>query len=203
MTEQNPICISIIGNAKAGKSSLQARIVDKAFPKAPLPFAEYRATKVSIPGRSDVYVKIGDLPSQGRFSTATAQFFRQSNAFLVLQSVADKPVDDEDPLDDVRGWLDEIQRCAFEHTPTIIVGSKSDVHERVLKADALSAVAAEHGMPYRELSAKTGDNVMHVFTEAVRLALSKPQRPRAMTLERRDEERARQEGKKCCQGAAA
>jgi len=61
-------------------------------------------------------------------------------------------------------WLSQVKNFidAYDDPPLIaLVGNKCDMeHQRTVKRDRSHRFAAEHGFPYHDMSARTGESVM-------------------------------------------
>ena len=68
--------------------------------------------------------------------------------------------------DNVKQWLNEIDRYACENVNKLLVGNKSDLDgERCVEQALASSKIVELGLTYMEVSAKTGQNIKEFFRE--------------------------------------
>ncbi len=76
--------------------------------------------------------------------------------------VSDVP--DADSFQNVKTWLNEIDRYANENVNKLLVGNKSDLTEKkVVDYQTAKAFADEIGVPFLETSAKNATNVENAF----------------------------------------
>jgi len=73
-------------------------------------------------------------------------------------------VTDQESFNNVKQWLNEIDRYASENVNKLLVGNKCDLAEnRVVSYEAGKALADEIGIPFLETSAKDATNVEKAF----------------------------------------
>jgi Ras-related protein Rab-1A len=73
-------------------------------------------------------------------------------------------ITDRDSFDNVKQWLNEIDRYACENVNMLLVGNKSDLDsKRQVETDEAKAFADERGIPFLETSAKSATNVEKAF----------------------------------------
>ena len=83
-------------------------------------------------------------------------------------------VTNKESFDEVKFFLGDIDRYARENVVRVIVGNKSDLDsERVVETEAAKEFADSLGVPYFEVSAKTGSGVEDLFCELSRMILHK------------------------------
>lgn len=73
-------------------------------------------------------------------------------------------ITDRESFDNVKQWLNEIDRYACENVNKLLVGNKSDLDsKRQVDTDEAKAFADERGIPFLETSAKSSTNVEKAF----------------------------------------
>ena len=73
-------------------------------------------------------------------------------------------ITDRDSFDNVKQWLNEIDRYACENVNKLLVGNQSDLDsKRQVEYDEAKAFADERGIPFLETSAKSAINVEKSF----------------------------------------
>ena len=71
---------------------------------------------------------------------------------------------DPDSFANVRQWLQEIDRYAFEGVNKLLVGNKSDLEgKKAVEYQAAKEFADQLGIPFLETSAKNATNVEQAF----------------------------------------
>ncbi|CAI0530524.1 unnamed protein product [Linum tenue] len=73
-------------------------------------------------------------------------------------------VTDQESFNNVKQWLNEIDRYASENVNKLLVGNKSDLTaNKVVSYETAKAFADEIGIPFMETSAKNASNVEDAF----------------------------------------
>ena len=100
-----------------------------------------------------------DTAGQERFRTITSSYYRGAHGIIVVFDVTD-----QESFNNVKQWLNEIDRYANESVNKLLVGNKSDLTgKRVVEHATAKAFADEIGIPYIETSAKNATNVEQAF----------------------------------------
>ncbi|KAG5539984.1 hypothetical protein RHGRI_020274 [Rhododendron griersonianum] len=88
-----------------------------------------------------IKLQIWDTAGQERFRTITSSYYRES-------------------FNNVKQWLNEIDRYASESVNKLLVGNKCDLtSQKVVSSETAKAFADELGIPFMETSAKDATNV--------------------------------------------
>ncbi|KAI8587890.1 ras family-domain-containing protein [Geranomyces variabilis] len=153
----------LLGEAAVGKSSLVLRFVNNEFQenKEPTIGAAFLTQKCKLDDKI-IKFEIWDTAGQERFHSLAPMYYRNAQAAVVVYDIT-KPAS----LDKAKSWVKELQRQANPNIVIALVGNKLDLAatSRAVPAEEASAYATEAGLLFAEASAKTGDNVMDVFTE--------------------------------------
>ncbi|KAF3661498.1 Ras-related protein RABD2b [Capsicum annuum] len=127
---------------------------------------------------STIGVDFWDTAGQERFRTITSSYYRGAHGIIVVYDVTD-----QESFNNVRQWLNEIDRYATPNVNKILVGNKSDlVANRVVSYETAKAFADEIGIPFLETSAKDASNVEESFmamTAAVKKSMANQPAPSA------------------------
>jgi Ras-related protein Rab-1A len=100
-----------------------------------------------------------DTAGQERFRTITSSYYRGAHGIIVVFDVTD-----QESFNNVKQWLNEIDRYANESVNKLLVGNKSDLgSKRQVEHAVAKAYADEIGVPYIETSAKNATNVEQAF----------------------------------------
>ena len=100
-----------------------------------------------------------DTAGQERFRTITSSYYRGAHGIIVVFDVTD-----QESFNNVKQWLNEIDRYANESVNKLLVGNKSDLTaKRAVEYNTAKAFADEIGVPYIETSAKNATNVEQAF----------------------------------------
>ena len=82
-------------------------------------------------------------------------------------------VDDRVSFSNVSQWTREIERYASQNVNRIIVGNCCDIQDRKVSFEEAKDFADSMGIPYVEVSAKTGYNVAKLFLIAAALVIKR------------------------------
>jgi len=156
-----------LGDSGVGKTSFLVQYTDGIFQSqfittVGIDFREKRITykhnySDSKKNRtSKIHLQLWDTAGQERFRSLTTAFYRDAMGFVLMFDLTN-----EQSFLNVRNWLHELEQHAYIERPDIVLcGNKSDLNERrVVNEDRARAFAAEHGLPYFETSAATGQNI--------------------------------------------
>ncbi|EAL62025.1 Rab GTPase [Dictyostelium discoideum AX4] len=119
---------------------------------------DYKNKNIVIDGRT-FNLQIWDTAGQERFRTITSSFYRGAHGVLVCYDVTDQLT-----YNNVRLWMQEIQRYAVLGVSRVLVGNKCDLEDRKLVNTSIAREYADSlGIPFMEASAATGVNVEEAF----------------------------------------
>ena len=100
-----------------------------------------------------------DTAGQERFRTITSSYYRGAHGIIVVYDITDR-----ESFENVKQWLNEIQKYASEHVNVLLVGNKSDLEpSRQVETEEAAAFASQRGIPFLETSAKASQNVESAF----------------------------------------
>jgi Ras-related protein Rab-1A len=173
----------LIGDSGVGKSSLILRFVDDTFSE------KYFSTigvdfklKNVVAGKNDITARlqVWDTAGQERFRTVTSSYYGGAKGILLVFDLTDM-----ESFENVKLWFGEALRHAPRDAHYIVVGTKSDLRDKIsvstLKArsfanDDLPSLARELGrpitqskIPYVETSSKNDINVTYTFEQLATL----------------------------------
>ncbi|TPX35124.1 hypothetical protein SmJEL517_g02438 [Synchytrium microbalum] len=153
----------LLGEAAVGKSSLVLRFVNNEFQenKEPTIGAAFLTQKCKLEDKI-IKFEIWDTAGQERFHSLAPMYYRNAQAAIVAYDIT-KPAS----LDKAKSWVKELQRQANPNIVIALVGNKLDLEStsRAIPTEEAQSYASEAGLLFAEASAKTGDNVMEVFTD--------------------------------------
>lgn len=109
-----------------------------------------------------IKLDIWDTAGQERFRSISSLFYRESGAALIVYDVTDKK-----SLQMVKDfWLKQIKQYATSSVIIALAGNKCDLmNRREVSEEEAKTFAEENGLIYFETSARTGKNVVEIFTE--------------------------------------
>jgi Ras-related protein Rab-1A len=180
----------LIGDSGVGKSCLLLRFADDSYLESYISTigVDFKIRTVEQDGKT-IKLQIWDTAGQERFRTITSSYYRGAHGIIVswpselcllkllnhldhfiilfvsfdwLQIVYD--VTDQDSFNNVKQWLNEIDRYASDNVNKLLVGNKSDLTaNKVVPTETAKAFADEMGIPFMETSAKNAINVEQAF----------------------------------------
>ncbi|KAJ4791616.1 Ras-related small GTP-binding family protein [Rhynchospora pubera] len=98
-----------------------------------------------------IKLQIWDTAGRERFRTITGSYYRGAHGIIIVYDVTD-----QESFNNVKQWLNEIDRHASDSVNKLLVGNKCDL-------TANKAFADEMGIPFMETSAKNATNVEQAF----------------------------------------
>lgn len=121
---------------------------------------DFKLKSVSVDGRL-TKLQIWDTAGQERFRTITQAYYKGASGVLVAYSVNSK-----ESFKSVAGWLGQIDSHASQEVVKVLVGTKIDLEgEREVSEEEGRKEAKRHGLPFFEVSAKSGHNIEELFLE--------------------------------------
>eukprot|EP01130_Rhizamoeba_saxonica_P000341 TRINITY_DN1030_c0_g3_i2.p1 TRINITY_DN1030_c0_g3~~TRINITY_DN1030_c0_g3_i2.p1 ORF type:complete len:205 (-),score=67.76 TRINITY_DN1030_c0_g3_i2:127-741(-) len=150
----------LIGDSGVGKSSLLLRFADNTFSDSFISTigVDFKIKTVDVGGTS-VKLQIWDTAGQERFRTITSSYYRGAHGIIVVYDITN-----EDSFNNVKKWLQEIERYAADDVQRILVGNKCDlVNERKVGFEDAKDMADMLAITFIETSAKDCTNVEQAF----------------------------------------
>ncbi|EFA77065.1 Rab GTPase [Heterostelium album PN500] len=150
----------LIGDSGVGKSCLLLRFADDTYSESFISTigVDFKIRTIELNGKT-IKLQIWDTAGQERFRTITSSYYRGAHGIIVVYDVTDRVT-----FDNVRQWLQEIDRFACESVNKLLVGNKSDlVAKKVVDTNTAKSFADTLGIPFLETSAKQSTNVEQAF----------------------------------------
>jgi len=183
---QNIKCV-VVGDGAVGKTCLLISYTTNAFPGEYIPtvFDNYSAN-VMVDGKP-INLGLWDTAGQEDYDRLRPLSYPQTDVFLVCFSVISNS-----SFENVKTkWVPEIQHHA-PNVPILLVGTKSDLRkddntikqlnsrqQSMVTIESAQRMAKEIGaVNFLECSALTQEGLKQVFDEAIRAAMSKPNKPK-------------------------
>jgi len=124
---------------------------------------DFKIRTIELDGKT-VKLQIWDTAGQERFRTITSSYYRGAHGICVVYDVTDM-----DSFNNVKQWLQEIDRYATEGVNKLLVGNKSDMADKkVVEYTVAKEFADSLGIPFLETSAKSATNVEQAFLTMAR-----------------------------------
>ncbi|SCU77294.1 LAFA_0A00892g1_1 [Lachancea sp. 'fantastica'] len=150
----------LIGDSGVGKSCLLLRFSDDTYTNDYISTigVDFKIKTVELDGKT-VKLQIWDTAGQERFRTITSSYYRGAHGIIIVYDVTD-----QDSFNDVKMWLQEIDRYATAGVLKLMVGNKSDLQDkRVVEYDVAKEFADSLQIPFLETSALDSSNVEEAF----------------------------------------
>ena len=150
----------LIGDSGVGKSCLLLRFADHTYTDSYISTigVDFKIRTIDLDGKT-IKLQIWDTAGQERFRTITSSYYRGANGIIVVYDVTDM-----ESFNNVRQWLNEIDKYACEGVSKLLVGNKSDlVSKKVVEQEMAKDFADKLSIPFLETSAKSAENVEEAF----------------------------------------
>ena len=173
--------VLLIGNSGVGKSSLLVRFADDVFNDNFMPTigVDFKIRTIEVDQKT-IKLQIWDTAGQERFKTITSSYYKGAHGIIVTYDITDR-----DSFSKIQEWMQEVEKHASDNISRILVGNKSDLHEkRQVTTEEGQELADHYCVRFLETSAKDSKNVEQAFTLMTReiknrVAVSQPKRQTA------------------------
>jgi len=150
----------LIGDSGVGKSCLLLRFADDTFTESYISTigVDFKIRTIELDGKT-IKLQIWDTAGQERFRTITSSYYRGAHGIIVVYDVTEAS-----SFNNVKTWLNEIDRFATEGVNKLLVGNKCDlVSKKAVDYDTAKQFADSMGLTFLETSAKNSHNVEQAF----------------------------------------
>ncbi|CAK7568535.1 MAG: GTP-binding protein [Sporothrix epigloea] len=154
------IKLLLIGDSGVGKSCCLLRFSEDSFTPSFITTIgiDFKIRTIELDGKR-VKLQIWDTAGQERFRTITTAYYRGAMGILLVYDVTD-----ERSFENIRTWFSNVEQHATEGVNKILIGNKCDWEEkRVISTEQGQQLANELGIPFIEVSAKSGINIDKAF----------------------------------------
>mmetsp|Transcript_50377 Transcript_50377/g.126465 ORF Transcript_50377/g.126465 Transcript_50377/m.126465 type:complete len:210 (+) Transcript_50377:359-988(+) len=151
----------LIGDSGVGKSCLLIRFAEDSYTESYISTigVDFKIRTITVNGKT-VKLQIWDTAGQERFRTITSSYYRGAHGIMVVYDVTDNV-----SYNNVKEWLQEIDKFGSETVSRLLVGNKSDlVAKKVVMESTAREFADQFGMHFVETSAKDNKGVEEAFT---------------------------------------
>lgn len=150
----------LIGDSGVGKSCLLLRFADDTYTESYISTigVDFKIRTIELDGKT-IKLQIWDTAGQERFRTITSSYYRGAHGIIVVYDVTD-----QESFNNVKQWLQEIDRYASENVNKLLVGNKCDLTtKKVVDYTTAKEYADQLNIPFLETSAKNATNVEQAF----------------------------------------
>ncbi|CAE7357479.1 unnamed protein product [Symbiodinium necroappetens] len=150
----------LIGDSGVGKSCLLLRFADDTYTESYISTigVDFKIRTLDLEGKT-VKLQIWDTAGQERFRTITSSYYRGAHGIIVVYDVTDK-----ESFNNVKHWMQEIDKYAADGVNKLLVGNKCDLSsKKVVSYDEAKELADSLGVQFMETSAKNARNVEQAF----------------------------------------
>eukprot|EP00009_Paramoeba_aestuarina_P014669 CAMPEP_0201542148 /NCGR_PEP_ID=MMETSP0161_2-20130828/71863_1 /ASSEMBLY_ACC=CAM_ASM_000251 /TAXON_ID=180227 /ORGANISM="Neoparamoeba aestuarina, Strain SoJaBio B1-5/56/2" /LENGTH=204 /DNA_ID=CAMNT_0047949759 /DNA_START=555 /DNA_END=1169 /DNA_ORIENTATION=- len=152
----------LIGDSGVGKSCLLLRFADNTYTEHYISTigVDFKLRTIQDNGKT-IKLQIWDTAGQERFRTITSTYYRGAHGIIVVYDISDSV-----SFNNVKQWLQEIDRYACESVTKLLVGNKSDLDaegKRAVPYETARDLAESLGLSLIETSAKDATNVEKCF----------------------------------------
>uniref|UniRef100_A0A915N4Q6 Uncharacterized protein n=1 Tax=Meloidogyne javanica TaxID=6303 RepID=A0A915N4Q6_MELJA len=154
----------LIGDSGVGKSCILLRFADDTYTESYISTigVDFKIRTIELEGKT-IKLQIWDTAGQERFRTITSSYYRGAHGIIVVYDITD-----QDSFNNVKQWLQEIDRYASESVNKLLVGNKCDLtNKRAIETNVAKfffEYADQLNIPFLETSAKNSTNVEQAFT---------------------------------------
>ncbi|KAI4832864.1 hypothetical protein KUCAC02_015808 [Chaenocephalus aceratus] len=114
----------LIGDSSVGKTNLLLRFADDTGISSCTIGVDFKIRTIELDGKT-IKLQIWDTAGQERFRTITSSYYRGAHGIIVVYDVTD-----QESFNNVKQWLQEIDRNASENVNKLLVGNKCDLTKK-------------------------------------------------------------------------
>jgi small GTP-binding protein len=155
----------MLGDSAVGKTSLLVRYTENSFSAQFLTTLgfDYRRKELVINGEA-LTLQIWDTAGQENFRSITKSYMRGADGAALVFDVTSR-----ETFNRINAWIDTVTDTAVRPIDVVLIGNKIDAGSRSVTIEEGVAAASAFGVPYFEVSAKTGESVAEAFEHLARL----------------------------------
>lgn len=157
---ENNLKIILCGNEGVGKTCLIHNLIHHRFVDGfhSTIAANVQDWSTSVNGET-INFKIWDTAGQERYKSLAPVYFREAAACMIVYDA-----NQADGFESVQSWADMFRNVAGSEAYIIVAANKCDMIQDFEKAnETRNRIKEELGLPTVNVSAKTGENVVHSF----------------------------------------
>lgn len=149
--------VVVLGNSSVGKTCIVNRLARDTFSEAePTIGANFLTKTLDLETEVKTF-DIWDTAGQERYRSLTPMYYRGAAIAIVVFDISNAVT-----FEGAKTWVRELQTNASPGAIIGLLGNKSDL-KRAVSRESATAYAAQNGLYYEDVSAKTGENVKEAF----------------------------------------
>lgn len=157
----------VLGNSGVGKSCIALKAIKKQFSdkhQVTLGF-EFFSFYIRIKNKH-IQLQIWDTCGMELYRSLISSFYKDSSLALLVYSI-----DNRQSFEDISKWITDVKLQSQPDIKTILIGNKLDLeNERKVSFKEGETFKNENEMDlFVETSAKSGNNINHIFLEAAKI----------------------------------
>ena len=152
--------ILTLGESGVGKTAILRRFVENKFEKHHLATIgiDYQTKTIKIKNK-EIKLRIWDTAGQERYKHIVAQVYKGADGIMLVYDITDKI-----SFSKITDWMEQINNNLSKNDIGIVlIGNKSDIEDRMIKAEKGEEKAKEYGIEYYETSALNGKGINEAF----------------------------------------
>merc|ERR1712087_389523 len=134
-----------IGDSGVGKSCLLLRFADDTYTESYISTigVDFKIRTLDLEGKT-CKLQIWDTAGQERFRTITSSYYRGAHGIIIVYDVTDK-----ESFNNVKHWIQEIEKYAADGVKKLLVGNKCDLQsKRAVTTDEAQELADSLGIQF-------------------------------------------------------
>ena len=161
--------VVVVGDGAVGKTSLLLKYSKNTFfdNYKPTLGADFIIKEEKLDNDDQFHLYLWDLAGNPSFAILRSYYMHGANGALVCFDV-----NNPKSFESVSNWIADVYRIRSSSTPIIIVGTKSDIEQKISEEE-IKKLCDEKKVPYMATSAKEGKNVREVFLKIISMIMDK------------------------------
>jgi len=166
------IKVLLLGDNDVGKTSIIKQFIEHEYLElSPCVIGiDFRAKKIQIENNI-IKMLIFDVVAQERFRNITRIYYKNTYAIIFVYSIGDRK-----SFDNIKVWLEDIEKYAQPNIIKILVGNKIDIEStdrQVEFEEAKSYSESNNFIKFYESSAKKNINIYEIFIDLSKYIIEK------------------------------
>lgn len=160
----------LIGNSGVGKSCMLMRYAENTFTSNFYNTigVDFKIKTINLDNKS-IKLQIWDTAGQDRFRTITCSYYRGAHGIIVVYDITDR-----ESFENVKTWMQEIEKYAQENVNRLLVGNKCDMGDkRQVSFEEGLELAKSYRINFIETSAKTANNIDQSFKDIAKSVMER------------------------------